>query len=132
MPERGWPRPDGWSECGGGCAVSNVLLVVSFLVGVVLTVFIVQNTDPVQVRFFGYDTGGVPLAAVILASALVGMLIAALVGLRARVHHTLEQRRLTRRIRELEAQLRSSQPLPGNTAPPTAGAAETTTPMEPL
>lgn len=110
----------------------NVLLVVSFLVGVLLTVFIVQNTDPVQVSFFRYDIGGAPLAAVILVSALVGALISFLVGLRTRVHYTLEQRRQSKRIRELEAQVHSTQPLSGGGAPSPSSAAETATPLEPL
>lgn len=100
---------------GEETAVSNVLLVVAFILGVLLTVFGVQNTEGVRVNFLGFSTGSAPLALVILASALVGAALTFLIGLRGRIRTSLELRRRDRRVRELEAELRARPA--GSTAP---------------
>ncbi len=87
--------------------MTNVLLLLAFLVGALLAVFVFQNTDPVNVAFLGYNTGTAPLAAVILVSAAFGALLAFLLGLRGRVHRSIETRRTNRRIRDLEAEVQS-------------------------
>ncbi len=113
--------------------MSNVLLVVAFILGVLLTVFGVQNTEGVRVNFLGFSTGSAPLALVILASALVGAALTFLIGLRGRIRTSLELRRRDRRVRELEAELRAR---PGASAapPPTTvdySAADSTTQPRP-
>jgi len=85
--------------------VSNVLLVVAFILGVLLTIFGVQNTEGVQVNFLSFSTGSAPLVLVILASALLGAALAFLIGLRGRIRTSLELRRRDRRVRELESEL---------------------------
>lgn len=87
--------------------MSNVLLVVAFILGVLLTVFGVQNTEGVRVKFLGFSTGSAPLALVVLASALVGAALTFLIGLRGRIRTSLELRRRDKRLRELEAELRA-------------------------
>ncbi len=87
--------------------MTNVLLVLAFIVGALLAVFVFQNTDPVSISFLGYNTGAAPLAAVILVSAAFGALLAFLLGLRGRVHRSIETRRTNRRIRDLEAEVHS-------------------------
>jgi uncharacterized integral membrane protein len=101
---------------GEETAVSNVLLVVAFILGVLLTVFGVQNTEGVRVNFLGFSTGSAPLALVVLASALVGAALTFLIGLRGRIRTSLELRRRDRRVRELEAELRTR---PATAATPT-------------
>lgn len=96
--------------------MSNVLLVVAFILGVLLTVFGVQNTEGVRVNFLGFSTGSAPLALVILASALVGAALTFLIGLRGRIRTSLELRRRDRRVRELEAEVRARPA--GSTVPP--------------
>jgi len=85
--------------------VSNVLLVVAFILGVLLTIFGVQNTEGVQVNFLAFSTGSAPLVLVILASALLGAALAFLIGLRGRIRSSLELRRRDKRLRELESEL---------------------------
>ena len=76
--------------------------VLALILGVVLTLFVVQNVAPVRVRFLAYAIDSLPLAAVILGSALVGAALAYALGLQGRVRRGLEGRRQGRRIRELE------------------------------
>jgi uncharacterized integral membrane protein len=87
------------------------LLILAFVLGVLLTVFALQNTEPVSLNFLNYSSGAVPLALTIFLSALVGALLASLLWVRERVQHALDVRRRDRRLRELEAevhQLRSA------------------------
>jgi uncharacterized integral membrane protein len=46
---------------------------------VLLLVFIVQNSDPVRFRYFGWE-GEMPLAVAVLAAAVVGVLLVAIPG----------------------------------------------------
>ncbi len=68
-----------------------VVLLVAVLV--VMIVFIVQNTQPVEVSFLGWN-GQTPLAVALLIAAAGGMLLATIVGslriwqLRRRVRRT--------------------------------------------
>lgn len=61
---------------------------------VLLVVFIVQNTQSVQVSYFGWD-GSAPLAAALLIAAAAGMVIAIL----AATLRLLQVRRRVRRER---------------------------------
>ena len=56
-----------------------VALVLSALVLVLLVIFIAQNTDDVEIAFLGWE-GSAPLAVAILAAAVAGVRITALVG----------------------------------------------------
>ena len=66
--------------------------VVAFgLVLVLLVIFIAQNTDPVLVRFLGFE-GETPLAVALLIAVAAGLLLAALAG-------TLRLWQVRRRVR---------------------------------
>lgn len=69
-------------------------VVVAALVLLLLVIFIVQNTQSVQVSYFGWD-GSAPLAATLLIAAAAGMLIAIL----AASLRLLQVRRRVRRER---------------------------------
>ena len=84
--------------------MNRILQVVALLVGVLLTVFVFQNTAPVRVRFLGYATDTFPLAMVILGSALMGLILGYVLSVRGRVRRGMQARRQDRRIRELEVQ----------------------------
>jgi uncharacterized integral membrane protein len=76
-----------------------------------LTVFALQNGAPTRVRFVVWDVDGVSLAAVILLSAAIGVV---LVGPAL----WIERWRLRRRVRDLEARQAAPPPrveaAPGN------------------
>lgn len=56
-----------------------VALVVAAIVMIFLLIFIVQNSDPVQVQYFGFQ-GTLPLGVAMLFAAIAGALTAALLG----------------------------------------------------
>lgn len=56
-----------------------VALVVAAIVMIFLLIFIVQNSDPVQVRYFGFE-GTLPLGVAMLFAAIAGALTAGLLG----------------------------------------------------
>ena len=80
------------------------------LVGAACAVFALQNMDPVVIRFIAWRAEGIPLALVILLSALGGLVFASCAGL-------LRYWKQRSRIRQLEAQL-AAQERPGPPTPP--------------
>jgi len=69
------PDPLRGSRTSGFWVVVLLLIVVLLL----LAVFILQNTQDVQVSFFGWD-GRAPLAATLLLAAVAGALVVAAAG----------------------------------------------------
>ncbi len=68
------------------------------LVGAAAAIFALQNVDPVVIRFLGWRVEGMPVALVILLSAFIGIVFAALSGF-------AQQWRLRSRVRQLESQV---------------------------
>ena len=68
------------------------------LVGASAAIFAIQNLDPVVIRFLGWRVDGMPVALVILLSAFIGIVFAALSGF-------AQQWRLRSRVRQLENQV---------------------------
>ena len=98
-----------------------VLLAVVVLV-VLLSTFGIQNPYPVNVRFLGLQSGGVPLYIVTLLSALVGLLLGTLISIPGRIQRRIELRRLRQQVADQERQIADLkvlvprpvvQPLPG-------------------
>lgn len=86
------PRPRKDDPLRGSRTAATWAAVAAFaLLLIMLTVFIVQNTDEAQVSFFGWD-GTAPMAAVLLIAATSGMLLVLIAG-------TLRIWQLRRRVR---------------------------------
>ena len=68
------------------------------VLGAAAAIFVLQNFDPVVVRFLGWRIEGAPLAMVIMLSVLTGIVLTALMGV-------MQQWRLRSRIRQLEGRL---------------------------
>jgi len=68
------------------------------LVGASAAIFAIQNLDPVVIHFLGWRVEGMPVALVILLSAFIGVVFAALSGF-------AQQWRLRSRVRQLENQV---------------------------
>lgn len=115
--------------------VAVVLLILAFVVGVLLTVFGLQNNVPVSLNFLGASVGPTPLSLIIFASALLGIALSGLLWLRERLVHTLDIRRRERRIRELEAEVNylrnSSASTAAGTTPTFQDDAMTPAPLDP-
>ncbi len=76
-----------------------LLLVVLSFVG---AVFVVQNNDPVSVRFFAYEVPPTKLGLIVLTSILTGMVIAALFCSVELLSLYVQNRRLRRKISQLK------------------------------
>jgi uncharacterized integral membrane protein len=76
-------RPAGFDDKGRvrrtRSSAAWVGAVVAALLMVLLLVFIVQNSDPVQFRYFGWE-GEMPLAVAVLLAAVAGVLLVAIPG----------------------------------------------------
>jgi uncharacterized integral membrane protein len=68
------------------------------LIGAAAAIFAIQNLDPVVIRFLVWRVEGMPVALVILLSAFIGIVFAALSGF-------AQQWRLRSRLRQLENQV---------------------------
>jgi uncharacterized integral membrane protein len=68
---------------------------VAVLLGVVLIALIVQNTQKVQIKFFG-ASGHIPLVVALLAAAIIGALIVLVVGISRITQLRLSARRRSR------------------------------------
>ena len=68
------------------------------LIGAAGAVFVLQNIDPVVIRFLVWRIDGAPLAMVIVLSIVAGAVLTSLVGI-------AQQWRLRSRIRQLENRL---------------------------
>jgi uncharacterized integral membrane protein len=93
-----------------------VVYVIMILVGAAAAVFAIQNIDPVVIRFLGWRIEGMPLALVIVLSALAGLVFATMIAL-------VQQIRLRSRIRALERQ-RAALTAPVAGPPPPGSARE--------
>lgn len=83
-------------------------LLLAIVILVLLLVFSAYNAQPVQVRFFGVQTGDLPLFLLIVFCFCLGFLAAALLG-------TVRSSQLRRQIHQLEreaAVARRDAPLP--------------------
>jgi len=69
---------------------------IAALLGVALIVFIVQNTQKVQIKFFG-ASGHLPLVVTLLAAAIVGALIVLVAGISRITQLRLSARRRSKR-----------------------------------
>jgi uncharacterized integral membrane protein len=72
---------------------------VAALLGVALIVFIVQNTQKVQIKFFG-ATGHIPLVVALLAAAIIGALIVLVAGISRITQLRLTARRRSKRTKQ--------------------------------
>lgn len=79
---------------------SIVLLIALILV---VVIFSVLNVDPVAINF-GFDTFAVPLVIVIIATLLIGVLIAAVFSTSILLKNKSEQKKLNRQIDDLTNQ----------------------------
>jgi lipopolysaccharide assembly protein A len=84
------------------------------VVGVLAMIFAVQNPGPVQVRFLHWRIADLPLSLVILFSAIIGVICAAVSGFAQQLRLKLKIRQLERRIAQLsDAPEKSSSGAPG-------------------
>jgi len=76
-------------------------VVIAAVLGVALIAFVVQNTQKVQIKFFG-ASGHLPLVVTLLAAAIVGALIVLVVGISRITQLRLSARRRSKRTMDTE------------------------------
>jgi uncharacterized integral membrane protein len=74
---------------------------IAVVLGVALIAFVVQNTQKVQIKFFG-ASGHIPLVVTLLAAAIVGALIVLVVGISRITQLRLSARRRSKRTMDIE------------------------------
>lgn len=81
----------------------NIVLLIALIL--VVVIFSVLNVDPVAINF-GFDIIQVPLVVVIIATLLIGVLMAVILSTSVILKNKSEQKKLTRRYSELEEKSR--------------------------
>lgn len=82
----------------------NIVLLIALIL--VVVVFSVLNVDPVAINF-GFDIVQIPLVIVIIATLLIGVLIAAILATSTILKHKSEKKKLNRSYSELEEKSKS-------------------------
>jgi uncharacterized integral membrane protein len=96
-------------------------LVLAFLFVLSVSVFAIQNSQQVVVRFLHWELPSFPLVMLILFSAAAGVLVTLLFSLARQLKLTVQIRDLQSRIRQMEKKL-AGQPAPhGETGPASPG-----------
>jgi lipopolysaccharide assembly protein A len=81
-----------------------MLFIFGLLLGAVMVVFVLQNTMPVSVAFFGWHFDS-SLALILILAILGGMLVSALVSLPEIINKNFKLSRLARENRQLASEL---------------------------
>jgi uncharacterized integral membrane protein len=107
--------------------VSQIIVLLALVFSVLIAIFAVQNTTPVDVRFLGWGASGVAASVLVLISAVAGAVAMLLLGVAREVglrwqHHTVtnQLRASQKRVAELEAAQAAA---PGTNAPAPSDAA---------
>jgi uncharacterized integral membrane protein len=79
------------------------VLIFALLVAILLVIFGAQNTQLVSVHFLMIDTGSVSLALVIVISAVIGAVLASLIGVWGSIRRGFRGRRANQQKVALEA-----------------------------
>jgi uncharacterized integral membrane protein len=77
-----------------------VAVAIGVLLGVGLIAFIVQNTRPLEIKFFG-ASGHVPAAVALLAAAVIGGVVVLVVGISRLTQLRVSARRRARRAEKV-------------------------------
>jgi uncharacterized membrane protein YciS (DUF1049 family) len=81
----------------------TVVLIFLLLIAILLVTFGAQNTQLVSVHFLMIDTGYVSLSLVIVISAVIGAVLASLIGVWGSIRRGFRGRRAGQQKAELEA-----------------------------
>lgn len=103
--------------------------ILRLIVFVLVLMFAMNNTGPVNVDFYaGHTINNVPLIVVMLVMFFIGVVLGLLVALPAILRRRREARRLRRDLERLQAQMKH----PVSGIPSDAMAPETVAPLAPL
>jgi uncharacterized integral membrane protein len=101
--------------------VSQVIVLLALLFSVLIAIFAVQNTTPVDVRFLGWGASGVAASVLVLISAVAGAVAMLLLGVAREVGIRWHHRSVSNQLRAAQkrvAELEAAQPAAPTTTPP--------------
>jgi lipopolysaccharide assembly protein A len=93
--------------------VSQVIVLLALVFSVVIAIFAVQNTQPVDVRFLGFVAPNVAASVLVLVSAAFGAVAMLLFGIAREVPLRWRHRGVSQQLRQAQArvaELEASQP----------------------
>ena len=106
--------------------MSQIIVVLALAFSIVIAIFAVQNTAPVDIQFLGFRSEGTAVSVLVLISAALGAMAMLLLGISREIplrwrHRTVSQqlRHAQARVAELEA-AQPKAPASGTGAQPTA------------
>lgn len=77
----------------------NIVLLILLIL--LIVIFSVMNVDPVNINF-GFNTVAIPLVVVIIATLLIGVLIAVILSTSVILKNKSEQKKLNQKIADIE------------------------------
>lgn len=108
--------------------MSQLIVLLALVFSIVIAIFAVQNTQPVDVRFLGFVAPNVAASVLVLISAAFGAVAMLLFGVAREVPLRWRHRSTSQQLRQAQArvaELESSQPKLPSAQPPTATPADT-------
>lgn len=106
----------------------RIYLILALILAIIVTIFAVQNIDPVNVSFLTFELNG-SLALVLLITLTVGILIGILVSAPSSLRRRREISGLRKSMRKMEVDLATARE---STSVPPAPQVEVQAPGEPL
>lgn len=102
--------------------MSQVIVLLALVFSVLIAIFAVQNTTPVDVRFLGWGASGVAASVLVLISAVAGALAMLLLGVAREIGLRWQHRSVSHQLRASQkrvAELEAAQ-APTPSTPPAA------------
>jgi lipopolysaccharide assembly protein A len=109
--------------------VSQLIVLLALVFSIVIAIFAVQNTTPLDVQFLAFQVHGVAVAVLVLVSAALGALAMLLLGIAREVGLRWRHRAVSQQLRASQArvaELEAAQPKLPTAPPPPPSPAETT------
>jgi uncharacterized integral membrane protein len=111
--------------------VSQIIVVIALAFSVVIAIFAVQNTTPVDVQFLGYRSEGTAVSVLVLISAALGAIAMLLLGISREIPLRWRHRAVSQQLRHSQARVAELEAAQGKAAaPPTSTGATPTAPPD--
>jgi putative membrane protein len=102
--------------------MSQVIVFLALAFSIVIAIFAVQNTTPVEVRFLTFSADAVAVSVLVLISAAFGAAVMLLLGMYREVHLRWRHRSVSQQLKAAQtriSQLEAAQPAPTTALSPT-------------
>ena len=111
--------------------MSQVIVVLALGFSIVIAIFAVQNTTPVDVQFLGYRSEGTAVSVLVLISAALGAIAMLLLGISREIPLRWRHRAVSQQLRHAQARVAELEAAQPKTAvPPTSAGATPSAPPD--